>query len=231
MPLVQRMPERPLDDEEAGIQAKLEVNRSDDPYEEEADRAAEQVLSGDSPPVIQQLNSSMLHRQTTLEDEEQEGEQEDNLLTKPQPGKKSTVRPGVEASVRSSCQQGGKPLPNPVRANLETAFGRDFSKVRIHTGPHAADLSESLNAQAFTHQQEIYFNQGKFDPDADQGRRLLTHELAHVVQQGGAPGLIQRQEEETSESPAGESTEGKGRNQTFGFSEDEMESRLSSTAA
>jgi hypothetical protein len=74
---------------------------------------------------------------------------------------------------------GGKPLPDGVRAQMEVAFRADFSHVRVHTGPQA----ERIGAIAFTSGNDIYFAPGRFQPDTVQGKQLLGHELAHVVQQ------------------------------------------------
>ena len=81
---------------------------------------------------------------------------------------------------------GGQPLPSDVRADLEPKFGADFSGVKIHTGSTAAQLSQDVGAQAFTHGSDIYFNQGKYNPESGSGKHLLAHELTHTVQQGAA---------------------------------------------
>jgi Domain of unknown function (DUF4157) len=73
----------------------------------------------------------------------------------------------------------GKPLPDEVRAHMELAFGADFSRVRVHTGPQA----ERIGAIAFTTGNDIYFAPGRFQPNTVQGKLLIGHELAHVVQQ------------------------------------------------
>jgi hypothetical protein len=69
---------------------------------------------------------------------------------------------------------------------MEARFGMDFSRVRIHTGDDAAQLSSDLNAKAFTVGSDIYFNSGNFSPESSAGRYLLAHELTHAVQQGAA---------------------------------------------
>lgn len=74
---------------------------------------------------------------------------------------------------------GGKPLPAAVLAKMETAFGADFSGVRIHEGPQAA----RIGALAFTTGTDIYFAPGRYQPDTLQGQQLLGHELTHVIQQ------------------------------------------------
>ncbi|MEQ1703232.1 MAG: DUF4157 domain-containing protein, partial [Ilumatobacteraceae bacterium] len=80
----------------------------------------------------------------------------------------------------------GRPLEAPVRAPLEQAFGADFGSVRIHDGGGADTLSRSLQAEAFTVGNDIFFQGRNFAPDTSQGQHLLAHELAHVVQQPGS---------------------------------------------
>jgi hypothetical protein len=74
---------------------------------------------------------------------------------------------------------GGKPLPTAIQARLEAYFGADFSAVRIHEGPQAS----AIGALAFTMGSDIHFAPGRYQPDQNQGRQLLCHELAHVIQQ------------------------------------------------
>jgi Domain of unknown function (DUF4157) len=74
---------------------------------------------------------------------------------------------------------GGRPLPEAVRGNMEAVLGADFSNVRVHVGPQA----ERIGAIAFMIGSDIYFAPGRYQPDTVQGRQLLGHELAHVVQQ------------------------------------------------
>jgi hypothetical protein len=81
----------------------------------------------------------------------------------------------------------GNSLDGAVRARMESAFGHDFSRVRVHTDGQAANLSSSLNARAFTIDSDIAFGTGEYQPGTLIGDALLAHELAHVVQQGGGP--------------------------------------------
>lgn len=81
---------------------------------------------------------------------------------------------------------GGEPLPGDLRIEMEVDLGADLTDVRIHTGAAAHSMTREINAEAFTHGRDIYFSEGKYDPDSLRGRRLLAHELTHVVQQGAA---------------------------------------------
>jgi Domain of unknown function (DUF4157) len=79
----------------------------------------------------------------------------------------------------------GEPLPAAVRADLEPRFGRDFSAVRTHTDGDAARAALAAGAQAYTVGRDVVFGEGRFQPGLADGRALLAHELAHVVQQQG----------------------------------------------
>jgi hypothetical protein len=76
-------------------------------------------------------------------------------------------------------KSGGQPIPDQVRAKMETAFGMDFSDVRIHVGQEAT----SIGAIAYTWGTNIHFAPGQYSPHTIQGQKLLGHELWHVVQQ------------------------------------------------
>jgi hypothetical protein len=77
------------------------------------------------------------------------------------------------------ARSGGRPLPAPVLAKMETAFNADFSAVRVHVGPQAS----RIGALAFTTGNDLYFAQGQYQPDSVRGQQLIGHELAHVIQQ------------------------------------------------
>jgi len=87
-------------------------------------------------------------------------------------------------SALSSSKGHGSALPSDTMQTMNTRFNTDFSDVRIHTGSTAETLSNSINAQAFTHGSDIYFNTGKFQPGTEGGGLLLAHELTHTIQQG-----------------------------------------------
>ena len=98
----------------------------------------------------------------------------------------TAVPPIVHEVLRSP----GQPLDAPTRAFFEPRLGHDFSKVRVHTDARAAESARAVNALAYTVKQDIAFGEGQYAPGAAEGRRLLAHELAHTVQQGGdAPSL------------------------------------------
>jgi hypothetical protein len=77
------------------------------------------------------------------------------------------------------------PLPTTARAEAEAAFGADLGDVRVHNNPAAWNIARSEGARALTAGRDIYFAERQFDPSGDEGRALLYHEIAHVLQQTG----------------------------------------------
>ncbi|GAC1614691.1 MAG: hypothetical protein NVS4B11_00450 [Ktedonobacteraceae bacterium] len=77
----------------------------------------------------------------------------------------------------------GQPLDASTRAFMEPRFGHDFSKVRVHTDARAIESAHSVNALAYTVGKNIVFGSGQYTSETDAGKRLLAHELTHVVQQ------------------------------------------------
>jgi hypothetical protein len=91
----------------------------------------------------------------------------------------------------------GHPLDAATRSFFEPRFGHDFSQVRVHDGQQAERSARDVNAHAYTVGHNIVFGTGQFSPGTEEGRRLMAHELTHVVQQSGANGIasgvVQRQ--------------------------------------
>ena len=103
-------------------------------------------------------------------------------------GGPSTVPPIVGEVLRTS----GQPLDAGTRARMESRLGVDLSRVRIHADAQAARSAEAVDARAYTVGDDVVFASGEYSPRTADGQRLLAHELAHVVQQGGgarAPAL------------------------------------------
>ena len=123
-----------------------------------------------------------------------EDEHEHTVQRAPTPGAASapeagggSVNPAVTAVLDDRTSAG--PLSVPDRAFFESWFGHELSRVRIHTGRAAAAAASTIGAEAFTVGTDIAFADGRYRPGTDDGRRLLAHELTHVVQQGGASPL------------------------------------------
>jgi hypothetical protein len=91
--------------------------------------------------------------------------------------------PEVEKAIERA-RGGGQALDRGVRIQMESAFGADFSGVRVHTDAGADTLNRALNARAFSIGQDIFFGHGEYNAGSANGRELLAHELTHVVQLG-----------------------------------------------
>ena len=152
------------------VQTKLHVNEPGDKYEQEADAVANQVMT-----------ESSLQRKCDDCGKEDKIQRETHSS-----GVSATASmdSNTESSI-DSTKGNGSSLPRETKRYMEDRFGVDFSSVKIHTDTKAGELNEQLNARAFTSGADIYFGGGEFDPDSDSGKRLLAHELTHVVQQAG----------------------------------------------
>jgi hypothetical protein len=95
----------------------------------------------------------------------------------------------VPSIVHEVLRSPGQPLGASTRKFFEPRFGHDFSHVRVHTDARAADSARSVNAQAYTVGDELVFGDGQYAPDTNAGRRLLAHELTHVLQQRQTAGF------------------------------------------
>ncbi len=168
------------------LQRQLAIGAVNDPLEHEADRIADQVLSraaaaaaGTPPLSIQRLISTT--PSSTLD----------------------TAPATVDAALASS----GNPLEPGLRQDMEQRFGHDFSSVRLHTSGSADRSARDVNANAYTVGHNIVFAAGQFAPATHGGRRLLAHELTHVVQQSQAPAAaattLRRQTREPQRRGAG----------------------------
>jgi hypothetical protein len=96
----------------------------------------------------------------------------------------TAASPSLESRL-SSHRGGGTPMSRETNSSMSQAFGADFSGVRVHTDSGAAAMNNQLHAHAFTQGKDIYFNTGKYDDRSTEGKKLLAHELTHVVQQNG----------------------------------------------
>jgi hypothetical protein len=149
------------------------------------DEITKQDSSTSAPDVVQKKK---------MDDEpiqKEEDKKDESLQTKPQSPAQAAASPKVESSLYASKNL-GSPLSPHIRAQMECFFGADFSGIHIHDDKAAADMSKELNAQAFTHGNDIYFNSGKYGTGSFAGNHLLAHELTHTLQQGASKKSIQR---------------------------------------
>jgi len=96
------------------------------------------------------------------------------------------VHPEVQTAI-GAARGRGQALDRQLSTTLEDGMGERLGDVRVHTGDHAAALARAVSARAFTVGSDIFFAQGEYRPGTADGDRLVAHEVAHVVQQRGAP--------------------------------------------
>ncbi|GAB5400936.1 MAG: hypothetical protein Aureis2KO_25210 [Aureisphaera sp.] len=187
------------------IQKKLKIGPSDDPMEAEADAMADQVVQQKEMATPPTPNKGPLVQKKCSSCEEEEL-QKKPLVESITPlvqkrslsdGGNAVASEGISSQIESSRGQGSS-MDKGTRNFMENGFGTDFSEVNIHTDNNAIQLSKSLNAQAFTVGNDIYFNEGKYNPNTTSGKHLLAHELTHTIQQGGAE--IKKMDAETEEA-------------------------------
>jgi hypothetical protein len=183
------------EEERARIQPSLVVGAVDDVFEREAERVADRVVGltagvgvglgvvGEPPGLQRQAEEAAVEEPVVNPLVEQI-----EMLLAEEGVRAKSAGPGPSptpefASALVGSKGGGAPLPGPVKAEMESAFGVDFGGVRVHTDSRAVEMSRGINAYAFTYGQDIYFNQGAFEPASREGTHLLAHELTHTLQQ------------------------------------------------
>jgi hypothetical protein len=166
------------------------IGSTNDEFEREAEVMADTATRMADPAPNHSAPAGIQRRREECEDEE-----EQSVQTKPVPAVDGDPALDVEAAVHAAGREGAS-LPGDVRSYFESRFGYDFSAVRVHAGSNAADGARAIQARAYTLGHDIVFGSGEYAPATVEGKRLLAHELTHVVQQGGGrasiPG-IQRQ--------------------------------------
>jgi hypothetical protein len=167
------------------VQAKLKIGQSDDKYGQEADQVAAKVMQMSDP--IAPHNS--ISTQCNTKDERDWLTTSRNPIRSPQTGSRDSIAAndatGSFQTEINELRSGGVPLSLAERRFFEPRFGCDFSRVRLHIGSHAARSANELYAKAYTIGENIAFGVGQYAPSYSDGKRLLAHELTHVVQQGG----------------------------------------------
>jgi len=165
-----------------GLQRKLMIGATDDPLELQADRVARVMATpahaavSEATPRIQRMS-----------------------------GQSNGQIGAAPASVEQALASPGRPLEPALRQHMEQRFGYDFSRVRVHSGAAADQSARDVNAHAYTIGHDIVFGAGKFAPGTQDGRRLIAHELTHVVQQAGnAPLSAERVSPAQRPSPEGD---------------------------
>jgi len=157
------------------FQPKRRGIESTDRYEQEAEQVSSQLMqSGNSQNSFFTASPITISRMAS----QSPGEQNDWNKKTPE--------------VSELLKAGGQPLPATVKRFFESRMGYDFGRVRIHYNAAAVKTAHSINALAYTAGNNIVFGQHQFNPDSYHGKKLLAHELTHVVQQNNVNGKINK---------------------------------------
>ena len=202
------------------LQPKLAISQPDDPYEQEADRVAEQVMRMPDPASMR--SSVDTARGTPVAIQRQcaacaSGRQPCSACEEDESVAVSRKAQGaiggdVPASVGSVLRSAGQPLAASSRAFFEPRFGQNLGQVRVHSDGAAQQSARDVNALAYTVGSHVVFGTGRYAPGTSDGQRLLAHELTHVVQQDGKAGP-----ESADTTPAAEHASA-GRTESAGLS-------------
>lgn len=163
-------------------QTRLSLSEPGDKFEREADALAEQVCGSGT-----KMNRASPTGANAFESNSKPERQTVQRLPS---GSSSSSHPG--AGVQGVATSNGQPLDTGTLAFMQSRFGHDFSRVRVHTDGEAAVSAQAVNARAYTQGEHIVFGRGEYEPQTNEGRRVLAHELAHVIQQGGRADVLQR---------------------------------------
>ena len=176
------------------LQPKLMVGAVNDPLEREADSVADRVMRMTDPQVSLSSGHAVSRKCAACEREEEK------------PQRKATGTHGAvtdaPASLHEVLASPGRPLDETTRAFFEPRFGQDFRHVRVHSDARAAESARGISSYAYTVGHNMVFDAGRFAPATTDGRRLIAHELAHVVQQSGCAPTVQRQPAPTADPTA-----------------------------
>ena len=159
------------------MQAKLKAGALDDPLEREADRVAGEVM-----------------RTSEVEGADGAGRDRTCRVEAKLRAAVAGARTLPEGMARfpESMRGRGEPLAAPARKFFERRFDADFGGVRVHHGMEAGESARLLGARAYTVGRDIVFGAGEYSPGSKRTRKLLAHELTHVVQQGAGSSQVQR---------------------------------------
>jgi outer membrane protein OmpA-like peptidoglycan-associated protein len=163
------------------IQRRPAISSPNDPFERKADEVADKVMRMVEPapmgttPVANQRKPAA-----------HEVDEEETIQARPVPSGNPEAALDEEAAGHTA-ERDGAPLPQAARGFFKPRFGRDFSHVRVHADGEAASAARAVGARAYTVGRNIMFGSGEYAPNGAEGRRLLAHELAHVVQRSSAP--------------------------------------------
>ncbi len=166
-------------EEEEKIQIKEEENKID---RQKDDKEEEKIQKkADDPEEKEKIQKKEEEDEKVMKKEEENDDKSDK--TNLQRKESTTSSTATSANYIKSLNGKGKPLPVDTNAFFSSRFGYNFSDVKVHTGKEAAGSAKTLNAKAYTIGNDIVFNEGQLNTDTTEGKKLMAHELTHVVQQ------------------------------------------------
>jgi hypothetical protein len=169
-----------------GIHAKLAISQPGDADEREADSTADAMVSDGAVPAIHRKCAGCSGGASCGNCDEEAVERKASDAA---PRHATRAAEHAVAAVRG----GGQPLPQGVRRHFESRLGHDLGDVRFHTDAAASGAARAIRARAYTHGRDIAFAPGEYAPASREGRRLIAHELVHVVQHADAgPAVVSR---------------------------------------
>ncbi len=164
------------------IQTALKIGQSNDVYEQEADRVADQVMRMPTP-AVQKMCAQCASGGPLCPKCAEEKKLDIQRKSESLASSDSSVPDNYVSSMGP-----GQPLDKATRDYFEPRFETDFSHIRIHTGSKAEKSASAINAHAYTLGNSVVFGRGQYQPQTIQGKRLLAHELTHTMQQNGKVG-------------------------------------------
>jgi len=169
------------------IQPKLQIGSVADPLEHEADVIADQVMNTPDESTNLHAGDGTLQRKCSQCTEEERNI--DKLARTEARGSGAVAAGDAPSIVKQVLRRGGQPLDRQTRELFESRFKHSFASVRVHTDSLAAKSAAAVQAEAYTVGTDVVFAANRYSPRSSEGKRLLSHELAHVVQQRSAVGL------------------------------------------
>ncbi|MFN0140303.1 MAG: DUF4157 domain-containing protein [Pyrinomonadaceae bacterium] len=176
----------------------LKISQPNDAAEIEADQIADRVMRmsvGESAGKINGAKSvatsdawrNSIHRKCDRCEDAEEQTTEMAVMRKEAFASAAATPPPADTppSIKNVINSGGQPLDSQTRKFFEPRLGYDLGSIRIHTGSTAGESARAIDARAYTLGNNIVLGNGEYKPESESGKRLLAHELAHVVQQSG----------------------------------------------
>jgi peptidoglycan hydrolase-like protein with peptidoglycan-binding domain len=185
--------QRKSEEEKDKVQKKAQNPEEDDKIRKKEEKEEEKVRKKANDPEEEEK----IQKKEEKKDEEKvmkkEEEKDKNEESKIQRKETSVASQATTGNYISSMNGKGNQLPADVNAFFSSRMGYDFSDVKVHSDREAADSAKELNAKAYTVKNNIVFNEGQLNTETSDGKKLMAHELTHVVQQSSATVKVQTQ--------------------------------------